>query len=223
MVSFEAGLWGNKANLKNSALNNHFYIHLNLCTQQNFEEIYFVESVIRVGDDFWAHPAKLTRRGCTAFVRAFGRGLPVTTTPKSEKWQNSTTMPSSLPESGTCRVDLPCNEWEGEWDETKWQRQDETLRRHKLIKHLHHCTSAKIHMLLASLVLPNSLEERRHCSVEFCHFSDFGVVVTGNPLPKADKSCAARARQFGRVSPKIVANPYNTFHKVNFFKILLCT
>jgi len=33
------------------------------------EEIHFVESVIRVGDDFWAHPAKLTRRGCTAFVR----------------------------------------------------------------------------------------------------------------------------------------------------------
>ena len=40
-----------------------------LYTQQNFEEIHFVESVIRVGDDFWAHPAKLTRRGCTAFVR----------------------------------------------------------------------------------------------------------------------------------------------------------
>jgi hypothetical protein len=48
-------------------------------------------------------------------------------------------------------------------------------------------------------------------------------MVTGNPLPKVDKSCAAAPRQFGRVSPKIIANPNNTFHKVNFFKILLCT
>jgi hypothetical protein len=83
--------------------------------------------------------------------------------------------------------------------------------------------SARNHMLCVISTFPNSLEERRALSVEFCHFSDFGVVVTGNPLPKADKSCAAAPRQFGRVSPKIVANPYNTFHKVNFFKILLCT
>jgi hypothetical protein len=36
-----------------------------------------VESAIQVGEDFWAHSAKLTQRGCTAFG-AFGRGLPVT-------------------------------------------------------------------------------------------------------------------------------------------------
>jgi hypothetical protein len=37
-------------------------------------------------------------------------------------------------------------------------------------------------------------------------------MMTGNPLPKVDKSCAATPRQFGWVSPKIIANP---FHKVN--------
>jgi hypothetical protein len=41
---------------------------------EEIRQIYFVESVIRVGDDFWAHPAKLTRRGCTAFVR-FWKGV----------------------------------------------------------------------------------------------------------------------------------------------------
>ena len=35
-------------------------------------------------------------------------------------------------------------------------------------------------------------------------------------VPKAVKSCAA-------VPPKNVANPCSTFHKVNFFKILMCT
>jgi hypothetical protein len=48
------------------------------------------------------------------------------------------------------------------------------------------------------------------------------IMVTGNPLPKAVKSCAAAPRQFGRVSPKNVANPCSTFHKVNCFKILMC-
>jgi hypothetical protein len=41
---------------------------------QNFEEIRFVEGAIWVGDHFCGRPAKLTRRGCTAFSR-FWQGL----------------------------------------------------------------------------------------------------------------------------------------------------
>ena len=47
-------------------------------------------------------------------------------------------------------------------------------------------------------------------------------MVTGNPLPKAVRSCAASPCQFTRVSSKNVTNPCSTFHKVNFFKILMC-
>jgi hypothetical protein len=36
--------------------------------KQNFKEIHFVKSAIWVGNNFWAHPAKLMQHGCIAFV-----------------------------------------------------------------------------------------------------------------------------------------------------------
>jgi hypothetical protein len=36
-------------------------------------KFYFVEGATQVGDIFWPHPAKPTRRGCTAFDRFWQR------------------------------------------------------------------------------------------------------------------------------------------------------
>jgi len=48
-------------------------------------------------------------------------------------------------------------------------------------------------------------------------------MVVGNPLPKMAEGCAAAPRQFGRATAKKVANPCRTFHKSDFFKILMAT
>jgi hypothetical protein len=48
-------------------------------------------------------------------------------------------------------------------------------------------------------------------------------VALGKPLPKTAEGCAATPRQFGGVTAKMVANPYSTFHKLDFFEILMHT
>ena len=70
------------------------------------------------------------------------------------------------------------------------------------------------YLSLSSSELDNRIQKKM--AVTLLHL----LLVTSNPLPKAAKSCAATPRR--RVSPKIFANPYSTFHKVNLFKILMC-
>jgi len=49
------------------------------------------------------------------------------------------------------------------------------------------------------------------------------LLALGKPLPKTAEGCAAAPRQFGGATAKMVANPYSTFHKPDFFEILMHT
>jgi hypothetical protein len=48
-------------------------------------------------------------------------------------------------------------------------------------------------------------------------------MAISNPLPKTAEGCAVAPHQFGGATIKMVTNPHDTFHKPDFFKILMHT
>jgi hypothetical protein len=71
--------------------------------------------------------------------------------------------------------------------------------------------------------------QQLHYSTKPMYRSSFNLYILlvcrgpGKLLPKTAEGCAASPRQFGGATAKMVANPYSTLYKPDFFEILMHT